>query len=154
MREVLSEELISEGVDENGTPYKHTRRHIKNKPDPIPEPPSMMRKAMNFGKAAIRHVLNGAPKSTSEVIMERLSICQSCELFKMLPPKKVPKHLSHLPVGTCMHKSCGCFIHRAEVFPNKLAWADQACPLNKWGEAVVSDPHYIQHTRKVGKPNE
>jgi hypothetical protein len=27
---------------------------------------------------------------------------------------------------------CGCNISNKSIFLNKLAWADQKCPLNKW----------------------
>ena len=29
---------------------------------------------------------------------------------------------------------CGCNLSRKKIFMNKLAWADQECPLSKWGK--------------------
>lgn len=31
---------------------------------------------------------------------------------------------------------CGCNVNRKKVFLNKLAWADQECPLGKWGKEI------------------
>lgn len=155
MREVLSEEIVSKGVTEDGVPYTHTRRKLKGSQRVETRGPSMFQKGINFGKALLKHVLNGSPRSTSEAILKRLEVCQSCPMYKVLPEKKIPKHLQHLTVGTCMHKSCGCYLHKAEVFPNKLAWADQECPLQKWGrEDNLADPHYLPRITKVSKPNE
>lgn len=31
---------------------------------------------------------------------------------------------------------CGCSISQKKRFLNKLAWADQECPLNKWNKII------------------
>jgi hypothetical protein len=80
------------------------------------QPPSLIQKVFNFTKAATNHVVAGSPKCTDEQIHKRYSICNSCEFFKN---------------NTCT--KCGCSLLRERVYMNKLAWADQACPVGKWG---------------------
>jgi hypothetical protein len=80
------------------------------------EPPSLMQKVFNFTKAATNHAIAGSPKCTDEQIHERYNICKSCEFFKN---------------NVC--SKCGCSLLREKVYMNKLAWADQSCPVGKWG---------------------
>jgi len=111
--------------------------------------PGMVRRAMNFTKAATRHAAKGRPRSTEQEIKKRYEICSSCPdgLFRLLDAESVPNRLSGVEgVGTCIHKSCGCNIHPERKFPNKLAWADQSCPRGHWsanekkpGGVVVDD---------------
>ena len=49
--------------------------------------------------------------SSEETVKSRLSICNSCDMFKF---------------KIC--KSCGCFM------PAKVKLAHAECPLNKWGD--------------------
>lgn len=63
----------------------------------------------------------GLPKSTQEQINERYNICLSCDSYDS--NNKI-----------CLQ--CGCNINNKRVFLNKLAWADQKCPLNKWKNIV------------------
>lgn len=111
---------------------------------PRPSGPSLLRKAANFTKAAVSHFLHGGPKSTLEIIQSRVAICRACpaKLYKPLEDAKIPGNLKDAQeVGTCLHKTCGCFLHELDRFPNKLAWADQQCPLGHWPkEENVSDP--------------
>jgi len=72
-----------------------------------------------FAKSLFFHVYSGFPKSTKEEIIYRFNICTQCE---MLDTKN----------GQCL--MCGCNINTKKIFLNKLAWADQKCPLNKWQE--------------------
>lgn len=77
-----------------------------------------MRKAKRiwrFSKAAISHVCKGMPTCNQEQINERLSICKGC------------KHFNN---GSC--RKCGCNCNNNKKFLNKLAWADQQCPIGKW----------------------
>lgn len=83
------------------------------------EPPSLMQKVMNFSKAAANHAVAGGPKCTDEQIQERYNICVSCEFFKN---------------NICT--KCGCNLVREKIYMNKLAWADQSCPVGKWGPTV------------------
>jgi uncharacterized paraquat-inducible protein A len=72
---------------------------------------------LTFLKSLWFHVYNGFPKSTKDEIIYRYNICLSCEYFNQ---KKSECNV------------CGCNINNKSVFLNKLAWADQECPKNKW----------------------
>lgn len=80
--------------------------------------PNLLLKASNFTVAAISHFLKGNPTCTQEEIDQRFTICKSCKLFTGV---------------ACAHKRCGCNINDQQIYLNKLAWKDQACPLEKWG---------------------
>ncbi|HEX4000635.1 MAG TPA: hypothetical protein VHX65_18955 [Pirellulales bacterium] len=60
------------------------------------------------------------PACTQQQIDARLAICKACPLFDG---------------AICRHADCGCRIRQQRSFFNKLAWADQSCPLGKW-EAI------------------
>jgi hypothetical protein len=92
---------------------------------PNTESPSLLQRAWNFGKAAINHVLAGNPVVPEEVMKARLDICRSCPLFK-------PNH--NQVGGVCTHSSCGCNIQDNLDYLNKIAWADQECPIKRWGK--------------------
>lgn len=79
------------------------------------EVPSMLKKSLNFIKAAGAHALNGSPKCTQQEINERYSVCRACDYFKD---------------NSCT--KCGCNLVREKIYMNKLAWADQSCPIGKW----------------------
>lgn len=74
-------------------------------------------KITTFIKSLFWHIYSGSPKSTQYEINKRLKICLDCAEFDN-------KH------NEC--KICGCSISSEIKFMNKLAWADQKCPLNKW----------------------
>lgn len=80
------------------------------------EPPSLMQRVINFSKAAASHAMAGNPKCTDAQIQERYDICKTCEFFKN---------------NICT--KCGCSLVREKIYMNKLAWADQSCPVGKWG---------------------
>lgn len=63
------------------------------------------------------HIWLGLPKSTQKEINDRYNICINCEKFNS---KK----------SEC--SICGCNINNKKIFLNKLAWADQQCPIGKW----------------------
>jgi hypothetical protein len=84
-------------------------------------PPSLLTKAANFTVAAIGHAMKGNPTCSQEQIDERLEICQACEFFAS---------------NSC--QKCGCSVSRDAKYLNKLAWADQECPVGKW--QAVSNP--------------
>lgn len=71
-----------------------------------------------FLKSLLWHINNGLPKSTQEVIDKRYSLCTSCEKYDSI---------------NRICNVCGCNISNKRIFLNKLAWADQSCPINKWG---------------------
>jgi len=81
--------------------------------------PSFAEKIMNFANATIGHIKEGMPQCTQEQIIERHNICVGCEFFKD---------------DTC--SKCGCPLIRNKQFVSKLAWADQECPVGKWGKLV------------------
>lgn len=53
---------------------------------------------------------------SQEQIEKRLAICQACPFYEN---------------NTCL--KCGCSLSRDRVYMNKLNWADQSCPIGKWG---------------------
>jgi hypothetical protein len=63
------------------------------------------------------HIWSGFPKSSLEQIRDRYQICIVCESYNI--KEKI-----------C--EECGCNISNKKAFLNKLAWADQECPLKKW----------------------
>jgi uncharacterized paraquat-inducible protein A len=67
------------------------------------------------------HIWAGFPKSTQEQINTRLNICKSCEMYD-------------IKNSQCL--VCGCGLSDKKIFMNKLAWADQNCPLDKWKSVV------------------
>lgn len=78
---------------------------------------SFVTKLKNFAKATANHISNGLPMCTEDEIIHRHNICLSCEFFKD---------------DTC--SKCGCPLIRTKQFVSKLAWADQECPVGKWGK--------------------
>lgn len=107
-------------------------------PDPNQEPPKFLcskpltrsendthvsfgQKILNFAGAVADHVKNGMPRCTEEQIIKRHDICRTCEFFKD---------------DTC--GKCGCPLTRNQQFVSKLAWADQECPVGKWGKEITS----------------
>jgi hypothetical protein len=70
-----------------------------------------------FLKSLFWHIYSGSPKSTQAEIDYRYNICLECDQFNKI------KHQCDV---------CGCAINKKKIFMNKLAWADQECPNNKW----------------------
>jgi len=58
---------------------------------------------------------------SQEQIDERMEICKGCEFYQN---------------NTCL--KCGCALSRERNYMNKLLWADQSCPVNKWGPVSTS----------------
>jgi len=81
------------------------------------KPPSLARRLKNFTVSAIGHAVKGMPTCTQEEIDERMSICQGCRYFSN---------------SRCV--KCGCACNNNKKFLNKLAWADQECPVGKWAK--------------------
>jgi uncharacterized paraquat-inducible protein A len=79
----------------------------------------MLLRIKTFIKSLFFHVLSGFPKTTHEEIYQRYSVCESCEEFN--------KQKNQCNI-------CGCNITKKSQFLNKLAWADQECPLGKWNK--------------------
>jgi hypothetical protein len=103
----------------------------ERKEKPAPAPPSLARKAVNFGKAIVHHVRAGVPQASDEAVAERFAICQGCELFETKGEG----------VGQCNHKTCGCALKRVGLEGrNKLRWADSKCPIGKWSAVEPTPP--------------
>lgn len=81
----------------------------------------MFYKIITFIKSLYFHIGAGLPKSTQEEIDFRYSICLGCDQFNQVKSE-------------CY--ICGCNINQKRIFMNKLAWADQECPLHKWKKTV------------------
>ena len=79
-------------------------------------PVPLFKKAINFAASAAKHFAAGAPRCTDEQIASRHDICLGCE---------------HYQGGACTQ--CGCPVSREKNLISKLAWADQSCPVGKWG---------------------
>lgn len=80
--------------------------------------PSVIAKARNFAAAAAQHVAAGMPQCSDEERERRFAICQQCE---------------HYDGSAC--SKCGCPIVRQKAYISKLSWADQECPVGKWGKS-------------------
>ena len=80
--------------------------------------PSSTKKAFNFIKALARHAGDGFKKRTKEQIEVILEThCNKCRYFNGV---------------ACTHEKCGCNVNREEQFFNKIAWASEKCPIDKW----------------------
>lgn len=90
--------------------------------------PPLLQRVLNFTAAATKHALAGNPVVSEEVLKERLAICQACPLFKLN---------QNAVGGVCTHESCGCNVKDNISYLNKIAWADQKCPLTppKWDKS-------------------
>ena len=81
----------------------------------------MKYKIITFIKSLFFHIYAGFTKSTQQQINERYNICLECHRFDKLNKE-------------CME--CGCNINNRKIFMNKLAWADQKCPIGKWDKII------------------
>lgn len=87
----------------------------KNPPEPISFPPVSQR-AKNFSKAVVRHAKNKFKKRKAEEIKEIYeNHCSKCEF---------------LVNDSCA--KCGCPVSANTIYRNKLRWASEKCPLDKW----------------------
>lgn len=82
-----------------------------------------MLRVITFIKALFWHIYSGSPKSTKTEILNRYLICKLCEEFNS------DKNQCNV---------CGCNINLKKQFLNKLAWADQKCPIGKW-DVITKD---------------
>ena len=76
-------------------------------------------KIKTFLKSLWFHIWSGFPKSTQKEIDRRWGICISCDQFD--------KENNQCSI-------CGCNLSQKKEFMNKLAWADQECPIKRWGK--------------------
>lgn len=92
---------------------------LKATPAPFLDPDnelSFVQKAVNFAASAVKHVAAGMPQASDEEVARRFAICQTCE---------------HYDGKACRH--CGCVVVRERKFLSKLSWANEKCPVDKWG---------------------
>jgi hypothetical protein len=95
-------------VDETHTAYPREAKRL-----------SMLQKVRNFASSAAKHVAAGMPQATEEEVARRFAICQGCE---------------HFDGKAC--RQCGCPVVREKKFLSKLSWANESCPVGKWGAAA------------------
>lgn len=86
--------------------------------DVVATAPSLIQQAANFTASAARHVASGLRHATDEEVERRYAICQTCEFLRG---------------GACT--KCGCGVSRQRKFLSKLHWANERCPIGKWGPA-------------------
>jgi len=82
--------------------------------------PGLMRRAVNFAKASIKHGASGFSKVDDYTRAWRLSRCLSCVEYYDAEKE------------TCLHPSCGCGIKKHRGIIDKLSWASQQCPIGRW----------------------
>lgn len=92
-------------------------RSVLDSMNPPAPGPNLATKAVNFGKALVKHAVNRFGKAGEALQAERLAICQGCEWRSE---------------GTCTHQDCGC------VLELKTSWASESCPVGKW-DAIASN---------------
>jgi len=76
-----------------------------------------LNKIVTFVVSLFNHIKRGSPKSSQKLINQRYDICLLCSEFI---------------VERSECNVCGCNINNKKILLNKLAWADQDCPLKKW----------------------
>ena len=81
----------------------------------------MFNKIKNFSNSLFWHIGRGMPKCSPTQIEERYKICEKCDQYNSKEHE-------------CM--VCGCSVNNKNIFMNKLAWADQECPLMKWRKKI------------------
>ena len=108
---IVAEDGDSITVDETHSSYPRAAK-------PAPQGPSLLTKALNFTKSAVNHIAAGAPRASDAEIERRFAICHGCE---------------HYDGKACT--KCGCPVVREQAYISKLSWANEKCPVGKWGPA-------------------
>lgn len=103
-------------VSESGDQITVDETHPAYPRAPKVNAPSLLEKAKNFTRSAAKHVAAGMPMASDEEIARRFAICQTCEFLKD---------------NACT--KCGCPVVRERKFISKLSWANESCPIGKWG---------------------
>lgn len=121
---VVSQDGDEWTIDVDHPAYPRTPKPGHEPPQPVatdPMPtrsaPGFLEKVKNFATAAAGHVAAGMPMASDEDIIRRHDICLACE---------------HLVDNACTQ--CGCPVSRVAGYVSKLSWADQECPVGKWGK--------------------
>ena len=74
-----------------------------------PTPPNIGRKALNFGRALVRHAADGFERVDDKTLATRTEACNGC-----------PANSD----GEC--RLCGC------VISLKVTWRSERCPMELW----------------------
>lgn len=106
---------------------------MNNKCQSCNKQPSIIRKAINFGGALVRHVADGLDHVPEKVSKERLFICRGCP-FRDPSSKKL----------ICTHKDCGCYLD------TKVTWASEKCPIGLWDK--YTDNKDLDKNNNVNTP--
>lgn len=85
--------------------------------------PSFVEKAVNFVTSTAKHLAAGMPAAADEEVARRFAICQQCQ---------------HFDGSACL--KCGCPVVRQKRFVSKLSWANESCPVGKWGPEKPENP--------------
>ena len=91
------------------------------------EMPSLATRAINFAGALATHLSTGMKTVSEQIKNDRYTTCRACHLFKLFNETTGD--------GACTHGKCGCSVNPGDDFLNKIAWADQECPISKWGKS-------------------
>lgn len=83
----------------------------------------LLLRMQTFLKSLFFHIYAGFPKATKYEINYRYLICTSCENYD--------RKFSQCAL-------CGCNLSDKKEFLNKLAWADQECPIGRWSKITRS----------------
>lgn len=82
-----------------------------------PIPPDMVRRGGNYIRAWARWTAAGMPRRTPVEVDHIRFICRECEFFDG---------------DICTHKRCGCSVKQGRWWGDKVAWATEHCPVEKW----------------------
>jgi len=117
--------IVSEDGDRITVDVDHPAypRHFKPGFQPPRELPPLAQRVANFAASAAKHVAAGMSRCTEEQIAERFAVCQDCEFLV--------QDCEFLVNQAC--SKCGCPVVREARFVSKLSWANESCPVGKWG---------------------
>lgn len=127
-------------LDESGYCARHKRKHIGRELQLAlldteegekyrqywerKDEPSFVKKVVSFTKAVAKHVATGMKNVSDEEYARRLAICDTCQACDKT-------------IEQWQCRECGCYLREGDVRPGKARWADQKCPLKKWGEVEI-----------------
>lgn len=115
---IVAQDGDSITVDETHPSYPASPKPGFEPPPQLRRPagPTVVQKAANFAASAARHIAAGMPQASEEEVARRFAICEGCE---------------HFDGKAC--RQCGCPVVREKKFLSKLSWANESCPVGKWG---------------------
>lgn len=82
--------------------------------------PGLAQRAVNFGRAVVRHVADGGQHVDDATYEARLAVCRSCASCDT----------AHM---ICREPACGCYLQI------KARWRSEDCPLRQWPVVSVSE---------------